>query len=170
MEYLATQYQPAIRNDVPALTAVYLYGRYVKGNLGIVADLPGRVPGSSLAQLGRSLDAAGQGDVEAAFKAAEGLRLTAAHIPDAILRARTLYAALQLYDKYMAAPETRRERLNRTLARIAREGVISDGARKAGSIDPFAAPIPTTMPATAPAPSHPALPAHLTAAPALARQ
>jgi hypothetical protein len=173
MDYLATQYRPAIRNDVTALTTVYLYGRYVKGNLAVVADLPGRVPGSSLAQLARALDAAGQGDVEAAFTAAEGLRLTAMHIPDSIIRARALYAALQLYDKYMAAPETQRTRINRTLARIAREGVVSDGARKAGSIDPFAPPPlppppPTaTAPAPAPAPTstpaHPAQPAELPA-------
>ena len=150
MDYLGTQYQPAIRNDVPALTAIYLYGRYVKGNAALVADLPGRVPGSSLAQMARSLDAAARGDVESAFTAAEALRVAAATTPDACIKARTLYAAMQLYDTYMAAPETQKERVKRTLARIAREGVVADGARKAGSIDPFAPP-PAIEPATAPA-------------------
>jgi hypothetical protein len=45
---------------------------------------------------------------------------------------------------------------------IAREGVVSDGARKAGSIDPFAAPPAATAPATEPAPtSAPVHPAEL---------
>jgi hypothetical protein len=165
MDYLATQYQPAIRNDVPALTAIYLYGRYVKGNRALVADLPGRVPGSPLAEMARSLDAAARGDVAAAFSAAEGLRVAAAGTPDACIRARTLYAALQLYDEYMAAPETQRNRVQRTLARIAREGVVADGARKAGSIDPFA-PVAATAPAEAPA--GPARQTRLAPAPALA--
>jgi hypothetical protein len=150
MDYLATQYQPAIKNDVPALTAIYLYGRYVKGNAALVADLPGRAPNSSLAQMARSLEAAARGDVESAFTAAEALRVAAANMPDACIRARTLYAALQLYDAYMASPETQKERVKRTLARIARESVVADGARKAGSIDPYAAP-PASSPAAAPA-------------------
>jgi hypothetical protein len=148
MDYLATQYEPAIHNDVPALTAIYLYGRYVKGSAALVADLPGRVPGSPLAVMARSLDAAARGDVASAFTAAEALRVAAANMPDACIRARALYAAMQLYDIYLASPESERDRVNRTLARIAREAVVADGARKRGSIDPFASPMPT---ATAPA-------------------
>jgi hypothetical protein len=148
MDYLATQYQPAIHKDVGALTAIYLYGRYVKGNAAQVADLPRRVPGSPLAEMARSLEAAARGDPEAAFTAAESLRVAAGNVPDACLRARTLYAAMQLYDAFIASPETERDRVKRTLARMAREGVVADGARKSGSVDPFAAPAPT---ATAPA-------------------
>jgi hypothetical protein len=154
MDYLATQYQPAIHNDVPALTAIYLYGRYVKGNPSLVADLPGRVPGSPLAEMARSVDAAARGDAASAFAAAEALRVAAVGTGDACLRARTLYAAMQLYDAFMAAPETQRDRVKRTLARIAREGVVADGARKAGSIEPLA-PVAATAPAAAPAPAAP---------------
>lgn len=168
MDYLATQYQPAIHNDVPALTAIYLYGRYVKGNAALVADLPGRVQGSSLAQLARSLDAAAAGNVGAAFMAAEALRVAAAGTPDACIKARTLYAAMQLYDVYMAAPETQRDRVQRTLARIAREGVVADGARQVGSIDPFAPAATAPAPAPAPAPATPSRQTHLAPAPALA--
>jgi hypothetical protein len=152
MDYLATQYQPAIHNDVPALTAIYLYGRYVKGNPALVADLPGRVPGSPLGEMARSLDLAARGDVASAFAAAEALRVAAAGTGDACLRARTLYAAMQLYDAYMAAPETQRDRVKRTLARIAREGVVADGARKSGSVDPMA---PAAASAPAPGPAAP---------------
>ncbi len=46
MDYLATQYQPAINGDDNALMAIYLYGRYVKQKPEIVADLPARKPNS----------------------------------------------------------------------------------------------------------------------------
>ncbi len=159
METLAGQYQPAIHNDVAALTMVYLYGRFVKGNVALVSNLPGRVPESPLAQLVSSLEAAGRGDVHAYFAAAESLRVAAAGVTDARIRARTLYAAMQLYDAYMASPLTERDRVQRTLARIAREGVVSDGARKAGTLDPFAPPpAAATAPApAAPTPAHPAV-------------
>jgi hypothetical protein len=91
------------------------------------------------------------------FTAAESLRLTAAALPDAHLKSRTLYAAMQLYDAYMASPATEKNRVQRTLARINREGVVADGARKPHAIDPFAtppaasAPAPTHTPATHPA-------------------
>ncbi|HVT83368.1 MAG TPA: hypothetical protein VHM90_22195 [Phycisphaerae bacterium] len=159
MEYLATQYQPAIHNDVAALTAVYLYGRYVKQNIALVADLPGRVPESSLALLAQKLDGAAHGNMDATFAAAESLRVTAAAIPDAHIRSRTLYAAMQLYDAYMASPSTEKNRIQRTLARINREAVVSDGARRGNPIDPFApAPATTTAPG---APLRPVEPAAL---------
>ena len=66
--------------------------------------------------------------------------MAAANVPDARIRQRTLYAAMQLYDAFMASPATERDRIHRTLARIAREGVVADGARKGNTIDPFAAP------------------------------
>jgi len=62
---------------------------------------------------------------------------------------------MQLYDAYLAAPQTERDRVQRTLALIAREGVVSDGARKGITIDVFAPP-----PAPANAPQPPAVPAH----------
>lgn len=158
MEYLVTQYQPAIHNDVTALTTVYLYGRYVKNNLAIVADLPGRVPESHLAQLAASLDAAssatgGRGNMNALFTAAENLRMLAAGVTDGRIRSRTLYAAMQLYDAFLASPLTERSRVERTLARIAREGVVSDGARKGFAVDVFAPPAPASAP-TPEAPAH----------------
>ncbi len=150
MDYLSTQYQPAMKNDVKALTAFYLYGRYVKTNTSAVADLPHRAPNSALAQLAASIDAVDAQHPARAFVAGENLRIVSGWIPDPLIRQRTLYAALKMYDIFLAAPETERDRVNRTLARIAREGVVSDGARKAHSIDPFAPPAgAATMPAVA---------------------
>jgi len=160
MDYLATQYQPAIHNEVGALTAVYLYGRYVKQNISLVADLPGRVPESTLAILSRKLESASRGDMDAAFGAAESLRVTAMAMPDAHIRSRTLYAAMQLYDAYMANPATEKNRVQRTLARINREAVVSDGARRANPVDPFAPP-PPPAPTSAPVPSRVIEPAAL---------
>jgi hypothetical protein len=149
MDYLATQYQPAIRNDVGALTAVYLYGRYVKGNEGIVADLPGRVPGSSLTQLASSIDAAGR-DPVMAFAAAENLRVVAGNVPEGLLRQRTLYAALVEYRAFLTSPATERDRIRRTLARMSLEQLVADGARGPAAIDPFAVSAPATQPAGSP--------------------
>jgi hypothetical protein len=157
MEYLGAQYGPALRNDEQALMAIYLYGRYVKNNPAVVADLPGRVPNSRLAQLAASIDAAGR-DAAAAFPAAENLRVVATTLPDGMLRQRTLYAALQHYRAFLNDPGTERDRIHRTLARMSLEAVIADGAHAGAAIDPFAPPAaaggvrgPTTGPATQPA-------------------
>jgi len=154
MDYLATQYGPAIHNDPQALLAVYLFGRYVKGKPEIVADLPGRIPGSTLAHLAGQIDAAERGDLTATFNAAEGLRQAAADVPDAVIRERTLYGALQMYDLFLTSKQTEHDRVHRTMAQIAREGVVADGAKRGITIDPFAKPAaPATAPSLAPAPS-----------------
>ena len=151
MEYLATQYQPALRSEESALLVIYLYGRYVKAEPAIVADLPARVPGSRLAQLAAELDIAERGDMGQAFAAAEQLRAIAAGVPDTVIRQRTLYAALKLYDAFLASPQTERDRIHRTLALMAREGVVADGANKALAIDPFAEAAAPAAPAVRPA-------------------
>lgn len=156
MDFLGTQYEPAVRNDESALMIVYLYGRFVKGKEFLVADLPGRVPNSRLSQLATSIKAA-ETSPTAAFAAAENLRVVASTLPDVpgttMLRQRTLYASLQHYRAFLNAHETERDRINRTLARMSLEGVISDGARGPNSIDPFAA--PAAAPAGAPGASPP---------------
>jgi hypothetical protein len=184
LDYLATQYEPAINGDDQALMAIYLYGRYVKNKPEIVADLPGRKPSSPLAQLAASLAAANR-DPEAMYTAAETLKVVASTLPDGVLKQRTLYAALQNYRGFIAAPQTERDRVKRTLARMATESVIADGARgPAALLNPFASVVastqeapepaatveeeksppateraaPTTAPATAPLPSIPNMP------------
>jgi hypothetical protein len=149
LDYLATQYEPAINGDDPALMAIYLYGRYVKGKPAIVADLPGRKPSSPLAKLAASL-AAAEHDPEAMYDAAETLRIVASTLPEGVLKQRTLYAALQNYRGFIAAPQTERDRVKRTLARMAIESVIADGARgPTALLNPFA-PVATAQPEAAP--------------------
>jgi hypothetical protein len=141
MDFLATQYEPAVRNDEAALMTVYLYGRFVKGREDLVADLPGRVPNSRLAQLAASITAA-QTNPSASFAAAENLRVVASTLPEVpgttMIKQRTLYAALQHYRAFLNAPQTERDRINRTLARMSLESVIADGARAGTTLDPFA--------------------------------
>ncbi len=150
MDYLATQYQPAINGDDNALMAIYLYGRYVKNKPELVADLPGRKPNSPLAQLATALNAAAR-DPSATYTAAETLKIVASTLPDGVLKQRTLYAALQNYRAFIEAPQTERERVKRTLARMAIESVIADGARgPAPLLNPFA-PVAVAAVTTAPA-------------------
>jgi hypothetical protein len=141
MDFLGTQYEGAVKNDESALMTVYLYGRFVKGKESLVADLPARVPNSRLAQLAASMEAAKK-DPAASFAAAENLRVVASTLPDVpgttMIKQRTLYAALQHYRAFLNAPQTERDRINRTLARMSLEAVLSDGARAGTSIDPFA--------------------------------
>jgi hypothetical protein len=156
MDYLATLYQPALHNDENALMVIYLYGRYVKNNIAIVGDLPDRVPSSPLAHLAASVNAA-EHDPMAAFAAAENLRVVASTLADSasLIKQRTLYAAMQNYRAFLNAPQTERDRIHRTLARMSLESVIADGAHGPTSIDPFAPPpAPASSPATQPAPGN----------------
>jgi len=113
LDYLATQYQPAIDGDDNALMAIYLYGRYVKQKPEIVADLPGRKPSSPLAQLAATLDAVDRKiDPTAPYAAAETLKIVASTLPEpgaGVLKQRTLYAALQNYRIFIADPRTERD-------------------------------------------------------------
>ena len=162
MDYLATQYQPAINGgggggDDNALMAIYLYGRYVKQKPEIVADLPARKPNSPLAQLAAALDAVDRkSDPEAPYSAAETLKTVATNLPDGVLKQRTLYAALQNYRAFIADPRTERDRVKRPLARMATEAVIADGAHGPSPIvNPFAPTTPTTPTTTQPATTQP---------------
>ncbi|MGN6368290.1 MAG: hypothetical protein ACTHN5_08535, partial [Phycisphaerae bacterium] len=158
MDYLATQYQPAINGDDNALMAIYLYGRYVKQKPAIVADLPSRKPNSPLAALAAALDAVDRkSDPEAPYTAAETLKAVAANLPDGVLKQRTLYAALQNYRLFIADPRTERDRVKRTLARMATEAVISDGAHGPSPVvNPFAPPTPPATQPAAPTTTQPA--------------
>ncbi len=138
MAELGEKYGPAVKGDDSALMAIYLYGRYVKGRPEIVADLPARKPGSPMAQLAGAIGAADKDPVDA-FTAAEMLKGVASGLPDGVLKQRTLYAALGYYRAYLKEPRTERERVKRTLARMAVESVIGDGARGPHAIEPMAA-------------------------------
>jgi len=149
MEYLGTQYQPAINGDDAALMSLYLYGRFVKNDPSLVSDFPSRKPNSPMAQLAGQLSSADR-DVMACFTAADTLRVVSESLPSGVLRQRTLYASLERYRKYMKSPETEHERVKRTLALMAIEAAVADGAKPGITIHPFDAPRPATQPATQP--------------------
>jgi hypothetical protein len=136
LEQLGELYGPAVKGDDSALMQIYLYGRYVKGKPELVADLPGRKPGSPMAQLAGAIGAA-EKDPAAAFTAAEMLKGVASTMPDGVLKQRTLWAALGYYKAYVKDPATERERVKRTLARMSIEAVIGDGARAAHAVKPM---------------------------------
>jgi hypothetical protein len=138
MAELGEKYAPAVKGDDSALMAIYLYGRYVKGRPEIVADLPARKPVSPMAQLAAAIGAADR-DAADAFTAAEMLKGVASGLEEGVLKQRTLYAALGYYRAYLKEPRTERERVKRTLARMAVESVIGDGARGRHAIEPMAA-------------------------------
>jgi hypothetical protein len=142
MDYLATQYQPAIKGDDSALMALFIYGRFVKNDPQLVADFPSRKPNSPMAELAAAL-AAGERDPMANYNAAEMLRNVAQTMPEGVLRSRTMYASLERYRSFLKSPETQRERVKRTLAVMAIETAVSEGARKQIEIRPFDDPKPT---------------------------
>lgn len=154
---LGRKYEPAVRGDDAALMEIYLYGRYVKGKPELVADLPGRKPASAMAQLAGAI-AAAQNHVDADFTAAEMLKNVGESMPDGVLKRRTLWAALGYYKTYIKDPSTERERIKRTLARMAIEAVIGDGAQGPHAIDPMAALVPATQPGGATQPAEPETP------------
>jgi hypothetical protein len=147
---LGQKYEPAVRGDDAALMEIYLYGRYVKCKPELVADLPGRKPASAMAQLAGAI-ASAEKHVDAAFTAAEMLKNVGENMPDGVLKRRTLWAALGYYRTYIKDPSTERERIKRTLSRMAIEAVIGDGAQGPHAIDPMAVTAPATQPATRPA-------------------
>ncbi len=138
MADLATKYDRAVKGDDGALMAIYLYGRYVKGRPDLVANLPARKPGSPMAQLAGAL-AAAERDPAEGFTAAEMLKGVAMGLDDGVMKQRTLWAALGYYRAYLKDGSTEHERVKRTLARIAIEAVIGEGARGPHAIEPMTA-------------------------------
>lgn len=158
MEFLGEKYPLAVKGDDDACMAIYLWARYVKQNAPLAQDIVNRKPSSSVAHL-HNLLASAEHDPAATYAAAEALRAVAGNMPDSVLKQRAMYGALMNYRAYLAAPQTAGERVKRTLARMALEGVLADGARGAVTIHPLQvapAPAAASQPATGPGPAaHP---------------
>jgi hypothetical protein len=84
-----------------------------------------------------------------ALETAKLLQGAAGQLPEGMLRSRVLFASAHFYRLFLNAPQTQELRVERTLARLGLQAVISDGARPAAVIRPFAPP-PTTAPASQP--------------------
>ena len=157
MDEMAAQIAALQKGDANAPMRLYLYGRFAArpplpadGGISpaeIVQKIVERDPGSSAAAMDQAINKA-NADVLAAFDAAEMLKAAAAGLGEGILKHRVLAAARDGYTAFLASPLTDSERVKRTLARIAREAVVSDGASAQPRIRPLEAP-PATQPAAA---------------------
>jgi hypothetical protein len=122
---------------------LYLYARFARPEPGLVRALLNRKGQNAVASLDAIL-AQAEKDPMVLFTAGEALKNAAANLPEGVLKHRTLYAAWRYYSAFLESPATEHERVNRTLAGIAKQAVISDGAHAAPVLKPFE--IPTTAP------------------------
>lgn len=153
LDYLGQQYPLALKGDDAACMSIYVWARFVKNNMPLAADVAARKPNSSISALHNALESAAH-DPMTTYAAAETLKAVAGNLPDGILKQRTLYAALQNYRAFIKAPETEAERVKRTLALMAIDAVVGDGAKGPSAIRPLDMAVetqPATQPTTRPA-------------------
>lgn len=136
-DYVSERYSAMLAGDTAAAMPVYAYARYAHPDAEMMNQALKYGSQGAVGALNKQL-ADAQKDPMATFAAGEMLQNIARNVPEGILRHRVLYAALQQYRAFMAADATADERIKRTRARIAIEGVISDGARGKPIITPFA--------------------------------
>ncbi len=155
MDYLGERCAALNSGDISAAMPLYLYARFVNGSPALVAEVLGRAGKGPVRHLEETVREA-ERDVLGAYAAGEALRTAGADLPEGLLRNRVLYAAVHDFSTYLHSPETERERVKRTLARMALQATLSDGARAAAVIRPFAPPA-AARPATGQAPAGPAM-------------
>lgn len=161
MEYVGEQYKSMQAGDASAAMTVYLFARFANPDTNLMNEALRRGSQGAVSSLHQRLAEADK-DARACYAAGETLQTIGSNLPEGVLKHRVLYAALQQFRAYMAADETKDERIKRTRARIAIQAVISDGARGKPVIKPFTdehdvdmslAEAPGTLPASAqPAP------------------
>lgn len=173
MDYMSERYDAMLSGDASAAMTVYLFARFVRQDAELMAEALRRGSQGAVSSLHQRL-AEAEKDPLATYAAGETLQTIASNLPEGVLKHRVLYASLQQYRAYMAADETKDERIKRTRARMAIQAVISDGARGKPVIKPFTdehdvdlsiAEAPGTLP-TQPEPIAP--PVMVTTAPATA--
>lgn len=155
MDYLAGQADRLRRGDTTAAMPLYLYARFVKPDPDLLQGVMARRGQSPVGHLELLLQEA-QSDAMAGFNAAEALRNAADALPDGVLKHRTLYAAWTYYDAFLKSSATERERVKRTLAGMAKQAVLTDGAHGPPHIKPFET--PATQAATRPGAATPSTP------------
>ena len=127
MNFLAGKFQSAGINPESAMD-VYLYTRFIRPIPRLRRWLENRWRTSSVGRLDRDLAECGS-NVQAQFSAGHDLAVAADPLPMGILRDRVFYAALVHFRAFMASKKTRWDRIHRTLAKIAIQHVIEQGAR-----------------------------------------
>ncbi len=136
MDYLDQQYHLLIKGDVSAATPIYLYALVIQNEPLVRRELVRRWPTSVPAQIQKLL-ASAPVNPHADFAVAKLLHDAGSALPWGILRDRTLYASLQHYHRFLNNPKTQWDRISRTLAKIAVEHLIEQGARPHPDISPL---------------------------------
>ncbi len=136
MDYLDQQYHLLIKGDVSAATPIYLYALVIQNEPLVRRQIIRRWPKSVPAQIQKLL-ASAPGNPHADYDVAKLLHDAGSALPWGILRDRTLYASLQHYHIFLNNPKTQWDRISRTLAKIAVEHLIEQGARPHPDIAPL---------------------------------
>jgi len=144
--------------DPSAAMPLYLYARFVKPNRGLLNEVLSHRGTSAVGPLHNMLEQA-NADPLSTYAAADALKAAAAGLPEGILKHRTMYASLQLYRSFAANPKTESERVKRTLAHIAIEALLGDGARPAPTFAVLTPVAPATAPSTSPSTAPGTMPA-----------
>ncbi len=128
MDYLDQQYHQLLKGDAAAATPIYLYALVIQNEPLVRLQIVRRWPKSVPAQI-QSLLAAAPVNSHADYAVAKLLHDAGSALPWGILRDRTLYASLRHYHRFLNNPKTKWDRISRTLAKIAVEHLIEQGAR-----------------------------------------
>ncbi len=135
MDFLAGEYKNMGLNASSAMN-VYLYTRYIRAVPRVRAWLESRWHAGAIGRLNREiLD--GKSHIQSQFAAGRELAAAADALPPGILRDRVLFAALVHYRAFMNSAATRWDRVDRTLAKIAIQHLIEQGARPNPVVTPL---------------------------------
>ena len=128
MDYLDQQYHQLLQGNIAAATPIYLYALVIQNEPLVRQQIVHRWPKSVPAQI-QSLLASAPVNHHADFAVAKLLHDAGSALPWGILRDRTLYDSLRHYHRFLNNPKTKWDRISRTLAKIAVEHLIEQGAR-----------------------------------------
>ncbi len=148
MDYLDGQYHKLIAGDAAAATPIYLYALVIQNEPLVRRQIIQRWPTGVPAQIQKDMDSAPY-NPHADYDVAKLLQQAGSDLPWGILHDRTLYAALLHFRAFLNNPKTRYDRISRTLAKIAVEHLIEQGARPQPDIAPLTpllGPAPATHP------------------------
>ncbi len=127
MNFLAGEYKN-MGSDPQSAMNVYLYTRFIRPVPDVRAWLENRWRNNKIGRLSRALLNC-KNNIHAQFVAGRYLAAAADPLPPGILRDRVFFAALVHYRAFMNSTETRWDRIDRTLAKIAIQHLIEQGAR-----------------------------------------
>ncbi len=136
MDYLDKQYHQLLHGNVAAATPIYLYALVIQNEPLVRRQIARRWPNSVPAQIQKLLLSAPVNS-HADYDVAKLLHQAGTALPWGILHDRTLFASLQHYRIFLNNPKTKWDRISRTLAKIAVEHLIGQGARPQWHIAPL---------------------------------